>query len=263
MTTLSKAEFELTLADIEQRMEQMQRDARRLIATVRQWTAVGPFDSPFDDILIWIDAQVEETKATIARYLPYPGKPWILSAYGSEWSGPGIAGLISEQAAKPTLDEFRVDEFWIGPAAETYKNSLKRQTEALSAIAGFARNVDDALTSMATVIWFVWLVVLAAIIELILICVAGGAAAATGVGIPPGVAAVAAGIAKFIAVFLAALIAACAFVWANALPKIQAVQQNRYDSTAFPDGHWPRPRGHLIESEASAGDPSAWRLKEA
>ena len=262
MTILSTAEFELVLAEIEQRTDQIQREAQRLIAIVRhQGTALGPLYNPLGPMLIWIDAQAAEVLASVARILPYPGKPFVLRDYGNEWSGPRIAGCISNQVAKTILDEVQVDRYWTGPAADTYKSAIARQREALSAVVGFAQSIDNVLTGMAIAIGAFWLAILAALLELALLIIIGVAGAITGVGAPPGVAAVVAGIAKFLGVFMTIVMAVQTVVLADTLPKIKDLYQDLHDNSAFLNGRWPRPLDDLFDGGVIDGDPSDWQVK--
>ncbi|NUT20828.1 MAG: hypothetical protein HOV77_16735 [Hamadaea sp.] len=261
-TIMSAAEFERVVADARDRTEQMQREGRRLIAVVRRWTvALGPQGAGLDAMLSKIDSQINQTGNLVTEFFMNPGVPWTLWSHGSDWAGPPIAGQISSQISRATLDEMRVDDFWTGVAADAYKNSLPRQKEAMSALAASARTIDDVLTSMAIAIGAFWLAFLAALVEVVLIIMACVAAASTGVGAPAGAGGAAAAVAKFVGVTLAILSAFYTFIMVNTVPKIKDLEQDLHDNAAYPGGHWPRPTVDLADGRSSDGDPSDWNLK--
>jgi hypothetical protein len=261
-TVMSQSEFESVLARIEERLRQANQEGQQLVSTVRRWAnLLGPFADDLDAILDWIVDLLVKIGRTIFEFITQPGVPWTLWNHGSDWSGPPIAGRISAQIAKSTLDQTRVDDFWQGPAADAYKNTLPRQKEALAKLVGYTKTIDDVLTRMAIAIGAFWLAILTGIIALVVELMGEGAAATTGVGAPPAAAGAAVSLVKFLGIVSASLDVFYVFVMANTLPAIKDLHQDVSDASAFPDGQWPHPSIDLADASLSDGDPTDWHLR--
>jgi len=262
MTVMSAAEFDALLNRVDDKLRQMREATEHLFDKLQTWAhRLGPLGHSIMHVLAYVPKLVAKVFEWIGQLIVNPGVPWTLWNHGNDWSGPPIAGRVSALVGKSTLDEVRVDDFWQGRAADAYKNTLPRQKEALAKIVTAAQQVDDALTKMAIAIGAMWLAVLTAILSAVIEYLAEGAAASTGVGAPPAAAGAAATTAKVLAIVTGALDVFYIFVVANTLPVIKGLRHDLLDSSAFPDGRWPRSTTDFSDGSLSDGDPTDWHLR--
>ncbi|NUR70098.1 MAG: hypothetical protein HOU81_04710 [Hamadaea sp.] len=262
MTVMSAAEFDSLLNRVDDKLRQMREVTEHLFDKLETWAhRLGPLGHSIMQVLAYVPKLIGKVFEWIGQLIVNPGVPWTLWNHGNDWSGAPVAGKVSALVGKATLDEVRVDDFWQGRAADAYKNTLPRQKEALAKIVSAAQAVDDALTKMAIAIGALWLALLTAILSAVVEYIAEGAAAATGVGAPPAAAGAAATTAKVLALVTAALDVFFVFIVANTLPVLKSLRHDLLDSSAFPDGHWPRSTTDFSDGSLSDGDPTDWHLR--
>jgi hypothetical protein len=266
MTIMTNAEFESLLARAEQTGKHMQSEGLRLISTVRQVThplGVSLGGPRLDALLIWLDSKIRTTFCVLWKtYGPMPGMPWTLWLHGSDWSGPPVAGRVSQQVGTITLDGMLSDDYWQGRAAEAYRSVLPRQKDALAAIVSHAQTIDDVLTMMAIAVGALWLSILTCIIAAVVEYTAAAAAAATVVGAGPAAGAGVTTTVKFLASVAAVLEGFYAVVATMTVPVIKDLYQELNDGTAFPEGKWPEPSATVTsDSRLLDGDGLDWQIK--
>lgn len=259
---MSASEFEDLIDRVERKTEELVRKSDELIARLRHWASwLGPLGHSIGEVLAQIPPRIHDFVAWLVDLFANPGVPWTLWNHGNDWSGPPVAGKLSNLVGKATLDETRVDDAWQGPAADAYKNTLPRQKEALGKLVTFAQQIDDALTKMGIAIGALWLAILTAITAFVIEVIVESGAAATGVGAPAAAGGLAASVAKVLAIVSGALDLFFAFVVANTLPVLKQLHQNLNDNSSFPDGNWPRSTTDLSDGSLSDGDTTDWRVR--
>jgi hypothetical protein len=265
MTVITDAEFQALLSRVQRTSEHLQSEGALLVATVRQVThplglSLGPPGT--DLMLVGLEEQIAWIKRTVRDLIYMPGTPWTLWNHGNVWAGAPIAGRVSEQINKITLDGTLADDYWQGLAADAYRNALPRQKEAMAALVASAQKIDDVLTRMAVAIGAFWLAALACLLTAEIELAAATAAATTVVGAP---AAAASGLSTMVKVggaIFALLDAFYLWVITYTVPDIKDLRRKLYDGSTFPDGAWPRP-SQTITSDAILldGDGLDWHIK--
>jgi len=257
-------EFADVLRRIEETMRRAEDEMRRLVDNVQDaldW--VGPFASGVRDVLAKMWELFRRFNEELWKFFAQPGVPWTLWSHGNDWSGEPIGGRVSQLVAKATLDEIRVDDVWQGPAAEAYRNTLSRQKDALATLKASADLIDDVLTKVAIAIGGLWLTLLAGILSFALELIAEAGAAATVVGAPAAAGGGLASVVKVLAWVSGTAAAFYAFFGNDALMGAKDLHQQLHNSSAYPDGHWPRSTADMSDGSLSDGDGTDWRLKYA
>jgi len=265
MTVMTHAEFQDLLNRVQRTSEQVQSQGLHLVSTVRAVT--HPFGislvAPGLDLLLdRLEQQILWIPRTVLEIIFMPGTPWTLWNHGSEWAGPMIAGRISQEINKITLDGTLADDYWQGLAADAYRNALPRQKEAMSALVTQAQKIDDVLTKLAVAIGAFWLAFLTCLLAAELELVAIAVAAMTVVGAPPAAAAGLSTAVKVCAAVGALLEAFYVWVISYTVPDIKEMRRRLYDGSTFPDGAWPRPSATITDdARLLDGDGLDWRIK--
>src|SRR4030095_16555264 len=94
----------------------------------RRVTVTHPFGvslvAPGLDLLLdRLEQQILWIPRTVLEIIFMPGTPWTLWNHGSEWAGPMIAGRISQEINKITLDGTPADDYWQGLAAAAHPHA--------------------------------------------------------------------------------------------------------------------------------------------
>jgi hypothetical protein len=259
---MTELEFRDLLYRVEDGLPRIEREAQRFYDNVERWLHwLGPFGGSVRSVLNSVRYDIEAFVREVGEFLANPGEPWTLWDAGTIWAGAQVAGRVSAQVAKSTLDEVRVDDFWEGAAADAYKNTLPRQKEALAAVTKAADQVDDALTKVAFAICAFWLAILAVMVEFVLAIASAAGISVTGVGAPAAVGAVAVEVAKALGVLVVTATAFLAVANAAA-SSVKDLQHGWNDSAAFPDQRWPRSTTDISNGRISDGRPSGWRIRQ-
>jgi hypothetical protein len=93
------------------------------------------------------------------------GRPWELEHAAKVWRE-DIGGEISEIAGWFNLSQTLVDDYWSGPAMESYKAILGPQEMAIVAIKDRAQKTADALEVVVASVRAFWLYVMLRIVKL-------------------------------------------------------------------------------------------------
>ncbi len=265
MTVMTHAEFQDLLNRVQRTTEHVQSAGLRLASTVREVThpfGVSLGGPGLDMLLDVLERQIHWIGRTIRNVIYTPGTPWTLWSYGSEWAGSPVAGRVSQQINKITLDGTIADDYWQGLAADAYRNALPRQKEAVSALVIQTQKIDDVLTKLAVAIGAFWLASLTCLVTAELELVAAAAAATTVVGAPPAAAAGLSTTAKVCAAIAAVLEAFYVWVICYTVPDIKDLRRRLYDGSTFPDGAWPKPSATITDdARLLDGDGLDWRIK--
>ena len=132
----------------------------------------------------------------------------------------------------------RVDDRWIGVAADAYRSSLPAQHAALLAIKAIGDEVDAALTDMANALTTFWAEISVALANLVAALFAAAVSAATAVGAPTAAAFALAALGIFAAAAKSTISALT-----RSPPTPPPVPHNwtrLIIDAAFPAGGWPR-----------------------
>jgi hypothetical protein len=217
----SAEEFDELLYRVGVKFGEMEQQARiltdRVTGAVR-W--MGPMGDGVVRLLETMWELIKKIWNEIKNFFTQPGVPWTLWSHGGTWAGPSIAGRISELTELSTLNRVRSDDYWQGPAADAYRNTLGPQKDALAALVQTAQTIDDTLARTAIAIGAFWLAILTAVTSAIMEFTAESAAASTGVGAPPAAAAGGMSAAKLVALISATVTALYIFAISTILPEI-------------------------------------------
>jgi hypothetical protein len=201
----------------------------------------------------------------VKEFIMNPGWPPALWRTGDAWTNQ-VGAQASSVAGEAMLNAVQADDHWQGPAATAYKNTLPAQNAALTSIKSMCDALDTALKSMAGAIVVFWLICAAAIFSAVAEFFGEQAAADTGVGAPPAIAAFIASIAKLLGIITTGAAALWMFTGSSIGP-YTSINQQLNNWNAFPpqsggsQGDWPQATTpDTADGSFSDGNPSKWRF---
>ncbi len=200
-------------------------------------------------------AVTDHVRAIVAR----GGDPVVLRHTGALWAVQ-VGGTASGIAALSTPVITRVDDRWMGVAADAYRSSLPAQHAALLAIKAIGDEVDAALTDLANALTTFWAEISVALANLVAALFAAAMSAATAVGAPTAAAFALAALGIFAAA-AKSTISALTAVATNAAARAAQLERRLSNDAAFPAGGWPRSTTDLTDASVVDGDDSDWHVR--
>lgn len=237
--------FQELLDRAERLLERIRNKMQELVDTINRILASVPAILIPDFVVEAIQAgicKMDELFAKLMRkmeeFFSSPGWPPALFDAGDRWlTEVGRRSANTEEEIN--AGHMKVDDYWKGSAAESYKSTLGTQQPAFAAIVTLARKIKDCLHDAAWGIIKFWVAVVVGLVAAAA-AIAGAVAALAGVVTAPAAPVAAAG------AILGAIVAVGGGAWA-AYDQFQGVQQvagslqeEAEYNTAFDGDRWPR-----------------------
>jgi hypothetical protein len=221
-----------------------------------------------------IDDIVEQAKALLARItelgkqlLQWLGEnvwpvirgPFTLYETGTAWTTTAYK-QTTDVSGQVDLQKIKVDDYWQGPAANAYLQSVGVQKAAVDGVAGTITTARETIQGLAMTLGALYVALVACLIAAAIQLAGGSAAVASVLGIPPGLMLWITGLLTAIGGVGAIYAGGKELVSGSAekLAKLQAAMEN---GSAFDHGHWPKATTGIGDASMSDGDRSDWNYK--
>ena len=219
----------------------------------------GPEGIALGQAVAALRANSDDVWTRLYRVLSVIGDPAGLRAAADGWTE-RVAGPVSDLIAVPTLNTLAADDYWTGPAADAYRNTLPAQGTALTAVHDAAVEIAATLHQLADAITDLWKKGGIAGLGLEATLAVAVATAATLAGTPLAVAAAIGAIAAFVTALATAVDALTSLVTA-VRNQATTLTQRLHTDTGFQNG-WPRSTSPISSDAALLdGDDTDWHLR--
>jgi hypothetical protein len=212
-----------------------------------------------------LQRQFDDTIGRLRHSLEQAGDPAALRAAGAAWATT-IGGTASDLAGLAIEGSTRADDRWKGSAADAYRNALRPQRLALTAVKTTGDAIDAVLNELARAIVEFWRDVEIALILLVLgLASAVAAAVATAAGgpltFPVAVVAAAAALNAFGIALTTSMTIFSDLAHENSVRSAELDRRFR-DNSGFEGENWPIPTTEpFSDGSLTDGDDTAWHLK--
>ncbi len=250
------------VSDIRERLTEAQAAVDRIAANVDNTLSGLPdiIGGGLRDYVAQLRQMFDDAIGLILDPLAYVGDPVALQNAGAGWAT-NIGGTAGSLAAVTTLNGVKVDDYWVGMAADAYKNTLPAQAGALTAIKAAGDELNSTLTELANAIGRFWIAIGVAVLSFVVGIATAVAATETAIGIPVGIS-LGLGVAAGLGAGVKSAIDALTDIATDSATRATALGNRLANDVAFPRGSWPRSTTP-ISSDASItdGDDTDWHLK--
>jgi hypothetical protein len=187
---------------------------------------------------------------------PVISGPKRLYDAGNAWTTT-VFGKVTEVSGQLDLSKSGVDDYWTGPAATAYAQTIPVQKAAADKIADAISKTREALQSLAFTLGALYIALVAGLLAALIQVMGGSAAVASVVGIPPGLMAIVSGLLTGIGT-VGTVYAAGKELVAGSGEKFATLLEIQNDRRAFGEGgRWPK-----ATSDIGDGSPSKWSYKQ-
>lgn len=227
----SKAKIDESIKKMQQLLEKLTSFVNQMISTL-----LNPFG---DDELAQAVDKLQEINKQVGKFFSQTGNPIQLWEKADAWTN-NVQAVVSPEAAKYTVSQKQVDNWWTGGGAKEYKDTLRPQKMAITSIADSAAEVSKVLADFAQQVVTYWTTIAKEFVDTYT-QMAKDAASIASPEIVKGVA----GLVLDLAAAVNRLIMGFADKYAEFETSVKGLETVANDNTAFPGGKWPRPGGGL------------------
>lgn len=218
------------IQEIQQLLEKLKGFVQRILSMV------NPFD---DDHLGDAQNKLNEIVEKVGDFFIQTGNPIQLWEKADAWTN-DIQKVVSPEAAKYSLSQKQVDNWWTGGGAKEYKDVLRPQMVAIKAIGTSAEATAKVLADFAKIVVTHWTSIEKEFVDTYT-QMSKDAASIASPEIVKGIAG--------LVVDLAAAVNRVVMGFVNKFAEFESAAKGletvANDSDAYPGGHWPRPGGNL------------------
>jgi hypothetical protein len=212
------------------------------------------------ELLAWIGKLAGELCDWVAENVwPVIKGPYTLYEAGNKWTTT-VYNHVSEVSGQLDLSKTSLEDYWQGPAANAYMQTVPVQKAASDKVGTMVSATRETLQGMAFTLGSLYIAVVAGLFLALIEILGGSAAVATMIGIPPGLMAIVTGLLTGIAT-VAGLYALGKELLQGSLEKFSKLLELKNDSSAFDKGHWPKATSDLGDGSMSDGSRSKWNYK--
>ena len=195
----------------------------------------------------------------IEHVLPVLAGPMALYETGNRWTTT-VYRQLTEVSGRIDLSNTRLEDYWQGPAASAYEQTVASQKAATDKMSETVSSTRTAIQGLALSLGALYIALAAGLVAASIQIAGGSAAVATVVGIPAGLVAIVAGLATGTAT-IGTVYAAGHQLIAGTAEEFATLLELKNDSSAFDRGRWPQSTGDLADGSAQDGTRSKWEMK--